>query len=189
MIKRARYQSVFDLAREVGPWDERPVAPSFADPQVHMSRSSGTQPFFLICAKDTVVLQIVGTAGADLRYTGVRHTRLEMGDILYVPAGTPCRLEPYEESIFLRFKATNPGLEGVAWFCPSCDAEVWRYEFDAGSQPVQQGYLDGCEAFNSETERRTCGACETVHPTVDITGYDWAQVAEHARAEATPQPV
>ncbi len=89
MITRARYQSAFDLAQEVGPWDERPVAPSFADPQVSMSRSRDPQPFFLICEKDTVVIQMTGAADVDLRYTGVRQTRLELGDMLYIPAGTP----------------------------------------------------------------------------------------------------
>jgi hypothetical protein len=188
MIKRGRFQNVLDLAQEIGLWDERPVAPPFADPQVYMSRGSGPQPFFLICAKDTIVMQIVGSADVQLRYTGVRQTRMEIGDILYVPAGTPCRIEPSEESVHMRFKAINPGLEGVAWFCPSCDTEIWRHEFDAEAQPVQQGYLDGCQAFNAEPERRTCGACGTVHPTVDLAEYDWARVAETVSADAEPQP-
>src|SRR5258708_29196647 len=76
MIKRGRFQNVFDLAQEVGPWDERPVAPPFADPQAYMSRGSGPQPIFLICEKNTVVMQIVRTAGVELRYTRVRHTPL-----------------------------------------------------------------------------------------------------------------
>jgi hypothetical protein len=188
MIARTRFQNVFDLAREIGPWEERPVAPPFADPQVTMSRSAGPQPFFLICAKDTVVLQMTGDADAELRYSGTRRTRLEVGDMIYVPAGTPCRIEPREESVHLRFKAINPGLEGVAWFCPSCDAEVWRYEFNTELQPVQQGYLDGCREFNVDPARRTCGACQTVHPAVDLDGYRWAEIAEELRAAATPQP-
>jgi hypothetical protein len=188
MIKRGRYQNVFELALEVGPWDERPVAPPFADPQVYMSRGSGAQPFFLICAKDTVVMQITGSADVQFRYTGLRHTRLEIGDMLYVPAGTPCRIEPREESIHLRYKAINPGLEGAAWFCPSCDAEVWRYEFDAELAPVHQGYLDACRAFNAEPRHRTCGVCQAVLPAIDIAGYRWAQIAEELRTDAVPQP-
>lgn len=189
MITRGRFQNVFDLALEIGPWDERPVAPSFADPQVCMSRGSSAQPFFLICEKDTVVMQIIGSADVQLRYTGMRHTRLEVGDILYVPAGTPCRIEPREESIHLRYKAINPGLEGVAWFCPSCDAEVRRYEFDAELLPVQLGYLDACRAFNAEPEHRTCGVCQTIHPAIDIEGYRWAQIAEESRADTASQPL
>lgn len=188
MITRGRFQSAFELAQEIGPWDERPVAPPFADPQVYMSRSSGPQPFFLICEKDTIVMQVSGTAKAELRYTGVRHTRLEIGDVLYVPAGTPCRIVPSEECLLFRFKAINPGLEGVAWFCPSCDAEVWRHEFDAGLQPVQQAYLDGCQTFNADQALRTCGACQTVHPPVELTGYRWAEVIEALRAEAEAAP-
>ncbi|QFG21315.1 hypothetical protein [Actinomadura sp. WMMB 499] len=164
MITRGRFQSIFDLAEEIGAWDERPVAPPFADPQVTMSRGSGAQPFFLICSKDTVVIQATGSADAHLRYTGVRHTRMEVGDMVYVPAGVPCRIEPNEESVHLRFKAINPGLEGIAWFCRRCDTEVWRYEFDAEAQPVQQGYLDGCREFNADKSHRTCGGCDTVHP-------------------------
>ena len=188
MIKRARYQNVFDLAQEVGPWDERPVAPPFADPQVCMSRSRELQPFFLICEKDTIVIQVTGLADVDLRYTGMRQTKLEAGDMLYVPAGTPCRIGPRQESVHLRFKASNPGMEGVAWFCPSCDIEIWRHEFDAGAQPVQLGYLDGCQAFNAQVAHRTCGPCQTVHPEVDIAGYDWARLAEEARPETVAQP-
>lgn len=189
MITRGRFQSLFDLAREVGPWEERPVAPAFADPQVHMSRSSGPQPFFLICAKDTIVIQATGSGHAEFRYTGMRHTRLEMGDIIYVPAGAPCRIEPHEESVYLRFKAINPGLEGVAWFCASCDAEVWRYEFNSELEPAQQGYLDGCREFNADEARRTCGGCGSVHPAVDVSGYRWAEAAEELRADAAaPQP-
>lgn len=187
MIARSRYQNVFELAAEVGPWDERLVAPPFADPQVAMSRGSGPQPFFLICAKDTIVMQAIGTAEVELHYSGLRRTWLEMGDILYVPAGTAVRIEPREESIHLRFKAINPGLEGVAWFCPSCDAELWRHEFDAGLRPAQEGYLDGCTAFNAEAERRTCVRCGTVHPLVDIAEYNWARLAKEARAQAVPQ--
>ncbi|MCF6476405.1 hypothetical protein FAF44_49915 [Nonomuraea sp. MG754425] len=175
MIKRGRFQNVFDLADEIGPWDERLVAPPYADPQVYMSRSAGPQPFFLICAKDTLVMQCSGTADVQLRHVGTRSTRLQIGDILYIPAGTPSRIEPREEAIHLRFKAIDPGLEAVAWFCASCEAEIWRYEFDAGSLPVQQGYVAGCRAFNAEVSHRTCGSCQAVHPQVDITRYDWAR--------------
>lgn len=186
MIGRGRFQNLFALAREVGPWEEYPVAPPFADPQVQLSRGAEPQPFFLICEKDTMVIQTTGAAEVELRYSGLRHTRIEIGDMLYIPAGTPSRIVPSEESIHLRFKAINPGLEGVAWFCPSCDTEVWRYEFDAGVQQVQQGYFDGCRQFNADPARRTCGACQTVHPAVDYAGYRWVEVADRLRAEAAP---
>lgn len=188
MITRGRFQNVLEMAEEIGPWAERPVTPPFADPQVYMSRGSDPQPFFLICEKDTIVMQVVGAATVQLRYTGVRQTSLEAGDILYVPAGTPCRIEPLEESIYFRFKAAKPGLEGVSWFCPSCDAEVWRYEFDAADQPVQQGYLDGIQTFNAEVGHRTCRVCQAVHPSADAARYDWARLAELVRSETAPQP-
>jgi hypothetical protein len=188
MIGRTRFQNLFDLAREVGPWQEYPVAPPFADPQVRLSRGTEPQPFFLVCAKDTMVIQSIGAAEVELRYSGVRRTRLEMGDMLYIPAGTPSRIVPLEESIHLRFTAINPGLEGVAWFCPSCDAEVWRYEFDADTHHVQQGYSDGFRQFNADPVRRTCDACQTVHPAVDYAGYGWVEVADRLGAEAASQP-
>jgi 3-hydroxyanthranilate 3,4-dioxygenase len=183
MITRGRFQNLFDLANEVGPWDERLVAPPFADPQVSMSHGSGPQPFFLICEKDTIITQYTGEADVELRYSGTRRTRLEIGDMLYVPAGTPSRIEPREDSVHLRIKAVNPGLEGVAWFCVTCDAEVWRYEFDATARPAQEGYLEGCARFNAETARRTCGVCQTVHPPVDVAGYHWARIAEEVGAK------
>ena len=188
MIKRGRFQNMFDLADEVGSWDERLVAPPFADPQVAMSHGADPQPFFLVCEKDTLVVQYTGESDVDLRFTGTRQTHMEMGDMLYVPAGTPCRIVPREDSIYARIKAINPGLEGVSWFCPSCDVEVWRYEFDANTEFVQQGYLDGCQQFNADAARRTCRACQAVHAEVDISGFRWAQLIEELRVPTPAEP-
>ncbi|WP_286274920.1 cupin domain-containing protein [Mycobacterium antarcticum] len=176
------------MAQEIGEWDERPVSPPFADPQVHLSRSVERQPFFLICEKDTVLMQTTGSGKAELRYSGVRETKLTVGDLLYVPGGTASRIEPHEESIYIRFKPVVPGLEAVAWFCPSCDAELWRYEFDASQEPAQLGYDNGCKAFNADAAARTCGSCQTVHDPVDSMHYRWSEVADLVGAETDGQP-
>lgn len=189
MIERSRFQNVFGTARKIGEWEERAVTPSFADPQIHVSRSTGAQPFFLICEKDTVLVQASGSAHVELRLSGMRHTAMAVGDVLYIPGGTACRVEPLEEAVTLRYKAMAPGLEAVAWFCPSCDGEVWRHEFDAEARPVQAGYLEGCEAFNADPARRTCGTCETALPAVELTPYRWAETVVELDEEAAADPI
>jgi 3-hydroxyanthranilate 3,4-dioxygenase len=59
-----------------------------------------------------MVIRSIGAAEVELRYSGVRRTRLEMGDMLYIPAGTPSRIVPLEESIHLREPSPHPGREG-----------------------------------------------------------------------------
>ena len=95
-----------------------------------MSRNSVAQPFHLICGKDTVVVQMSGTADMLLKDSSVNRFHLTVGDHVYVPAGTPHRIVPSEESIQIRYKPRSAGLEGVAWFCPGCDRELHRVEWD-----------------------------------------------------------
>ncbi len=46
----------------------------------------------------------------------MNYVTLALGDFLYVPGGTPHRIVPTEPSIQMRYKASHPGLEAVAWY-------------------------------------------------------------------------
>jgi hypothetical protein len=179
---RKKMVQAFDAARDCGPYDELPVLVSDRDPQLHLSRNDRPQPFHLICSQDTLVAQLFGTATLDMKHSPVRYHRLEPGDVVYVPAGTPTRLVPDGESINLRYKALHAGLEGVAWFCETCGEEIHREEFDTESELPQEAYLRACERFNDDAELRKCLSCGATHDPVDLSGIRWREVAEAIRA-------
>jgi 3-hydroxyanthranilate 3,4-dioxygenase len=81
----------------------------------------------------------------------------------------------------MRYKAREAGLEGVAWYCESCGAELFRHVFDTATTYPQEGYLAACELFNADAGRRTCGGCAAAHPSVDVEAYRWPQLAEQLR--------
>jgi 3-hydroxyanthranilate 3,4-dioxygenase len=83
----------------------------------------------------------------------------------------------------MRYKARQPELEGVAWYCPNCDAEVFRQEWALSETLSQEGYQRACEAFNADREKRVCPRCAREHPPLDLSGIRWLEVAEAVRAE------
>jgi hypothetical protein len=181
-LERKKMIHAFETARHCGPYDELPVLVADRDPQLHLSRNDRSQPFHLICSRDSLLAQLAGQAILYLEYSPVRYHRLEPGDVVYVPAGTPNRLVPDEASVNLRYKALHAGLEGVAWFCDQCGQEVHRVEFDSDISIPQEEYWKACEAFNAEAELRRCRVCGTDHPAVDLTGIRWLDVAEAIRS-------
>lgn len=182
-MERKRAFNVFAVGRGLGPYDERPVLPAQFDIQLHLSRNDRPQPFYLICDHDTVLVQLAGRARLDLRETAVQSEAMEPGTFVYVPAGAPHRLVPLTESLNARFKASQPELEGVAWYCSGCRAEVWREEWGLREELPQEGYWRACRAFNADTARRTCPNCGAEHPKLDLAGLGWAEVAGEVRAE------
>ena len=181
-LERKKMVQTFEAARDCGPYDELPVLTADRDPQLHLSRNDRLQPFHLVCSQDTLLAQVAGEATLHLEYSPVRYHRLEPGDVVYVPAGTPTRLEPHGESVNVRYKALHPGLEGVAWFCDKCGNEVHRVEFDTADEIPQAAYWRACEEFNSDAGLRSCDACGAAHPEVDLEGIRWPEVAEAIRA-------
>jgi 3-hydroxyanthranilate 3,4-dioxygenase len=151
------------------------------DPQLHLSKNDRPQPFHLICSHDTLLAQVSGSATLDLEYSPVRYHRLEPGDVVYVPAGTPTRIRPDETSIHVRYKPLHAGLEGVAWFCNECGHEVHRDEFDTEEELPQDAYWRACQAFNDDEELRRCPQCTKVHDLVDLDGIRWPEVAQAIR--------
>lgn len=177
----------FKEAENSGPYDEYPMLPTGIDPQIHLSRNDRPQPFYLICEKDCVLVQMSGEAKVDFVEGPARFFDMEPGDFVYVPGGTPHRVVPESESIQYRYKAEKAGLEGVAWYCPECGTEVTRNVWDTEKMLPQEGYVDACESFNENDSNRTCPKCKTVHPKADVAGTRWAEIAEQVRTEAAAE--
>lgn len=172
-------------ARRRGFYDEYPMLSQGIDPQLYMSRNDRLQPFWLTCANDTVLVQLTGKADIAFKKADVERFHMRPGDLIYVPAGVPHRLDPQNESIHLRYKAAEPGFEAVAWYCEHCGTELDRETWDANREISQSHYLSACESFNADRKRRTCGACGAEHPVVDIVGNQWADIAAELLEERT----
>src|SRR5450830_824514 len=124
MFKRKTFVDSFAEEKTYGPYDELPILPAITDPQIHVSRNAKTQPFYLICEKDSMLVQLSGRSTILLKHPQVISCPMQAGDFLYVPAGTPHRIMPEQAGIFHRYKARNAGLEGIAWYCENCNGEV-----------------------------------------------------------------
>jgi hypothetical protein len=174
----------FKASGEVGNYDDVPVLPHQVDPQVHLSRNSVDQPFYLICGKDTVLAQLSGESRLMLKQSSVNSYAVGPGDNIYIPAGTPHRVTTRDEVVQLRYRARESGLEGVAWYCPGCDREVHRVEWDTAGTVSQQAWLDACTAFNADDSLRDCGSCGAWHPRIDMSPFGtWLEVAAALNAE------
>ena len=183
-MDRRRMVNGLKVAQELGNYSEAPVMPVHVDPQVHISRNSVPQPFYLVCEKDTVLAQMSGSAVLQLKGSSVNYFTMGVGDHVYVPAGTPHRIVPSEESVQLRYKGLAPGLEGAAFYCTGCGQELHRSEWDTAEKASQQAYYDTCSAFNTDESLRTCSGCGTVHPTIDLADFDtWLPLAEKLSGE------
>ena len=189
MAQKKSYH-LFKEAKRLGSYSEYPTLPGDVDPQFHLSRNDRPQPFYLICDGDTLFSQLSGGGSLFFQTPTIKSYPMTRGDVVYVPAGTPHRFVPTEESVIVRVKAQSPALEGVAWYCESCGGEVHRRVWDARERFCQEGYLESCMAFNEREELRTCKSCGEVHPPVDISWADWKKTAEQLRAEGvSPAPV
>jgi 3-hydroxyanthranilate 3,4-dioxygenase len=174
----------FKAARDIGSYADMPVLPEDIDVQVHLSRNTVPQPFYLICGKDTVLAQMSGTAVVHLKDSSVNRFTMTVGDHVYMPAGTPHRIVPTEQSVQIRYKPRNAGLEGVAWYCPGCQALLHRIEWDTAETVSQHAYLDACAAFNADRSLRLCTGCGRHHPRIDLNDFEsWRSVGEQLKAE------
>ena len=179
-----RRKNNFDTFKEAAArssYDEMPMLELGIDPQLHLSRNSVPQPFFLICEQDTMVAHMAGDARIEFPVGPVRHFDMKVGDFVYIPGGTPHRLVPRTESIHLRYKAEKPGLEAVAWYSEATGREISRVAWDCADELPQEAYLRACNAFNAEPKLRTCPATGTVLPPIDLRPFAWAAVAAEIR--------
>lgn len=180
-MPRRRMQQTFQLAEQAGEYDEYPVMPEGVDPQLTLSQNTRPQPFFLVCQKDSILVQMSGRAKVEFRSSGVNFFFANPGDFVYVPAGTPHRILPQERSLHYRYKAEQAGLEAVAWFCEGCGGEVSRVTWDTAQELPQEGYLRATEEFNANAAARRC-KCGAEHPPVDISGNRWREIAHELRS-------
>jgi len=181
---------LFKEAEKLGSYDEYPIVPVDADPQLHLSRDTQPQPFFLICDGDTVFTQMSGSGSMEFQSPTIKRYPLAPGDAVYVPAGTPHRFIPTQESVVMRIKAQHPKLEGVAWYCDNCGHEIYRNVWDARLLFCQEGYLASCSDFNADESLRTCSSCGTVAASVDISWNRWQQIADELRKDGvSPAPL
>ena len=186
-MARKRMLQVFREAAERGPFDEYPVLPAEIDPQLHLSKNDRNQPFFLICEKDCVVVQLGGEARVELRDSSVRYFDTVPGDHVYVPAGTPHRIMPKAVSINARYKAAKAGLEAVSFCCESCGNQLWRQTWDTDAESPQAGYLTAVEAFNADPAKRGCARCGAVHAPIDLQGFRWKEIAEELQGASAEE--
>ena len=182
MPRKDRF-AIFNEAGKRGPYDEYPMFPPGVDPQIHLSRNDRAQPFYLMCEQDTLLVTMSGTGRVEYPEGPVRYHTLTAGDFVYVPGGTPHRIVPEGESVHLRYRPEVPGLEGVVWFCEGCGAELSRDVWDTGDELPQEGYARACDAFNADDNARTCAGCGTQHPAIDLSPYDWREVAAEIRSD------
>lgn len=190
-MNRKRMLQAFKASGEVGDYDDVPVLPRQVDPQVHLSRNTVDQPFFLICSKDTVIAQLSGNSRLHMKHSSVNSYAVGPGDNIYIPAGTPHRVLPHDEVVQLRYRPQEAGLEGVAWYCPGCERELHRVEWDTAETVSQRASYDACAAFDADDSLRECDACGARHPRIELSRFEsWNEVADALTAElekATPQ--
>lgn len=180
-MPRRRLQQTFKLAGQVGFFDEYPVLPDGIDPQLTMSRADRPQPFFLVCEKDSIVVQMTGRGQVDFKDASVLSVATSPGDFVYVPARTPHRIVPQEASIFYRYKAEHAGLEAAAWYCEGCGKQVHRVTWDTAVELPQEGYLRALRQFNESELLRRCMQCGRAHAPVDAAGNNWDAIAQEIK--------
>ena len=122
----------------------------------------------------------LGAGQVQFKQSSVSRFRYTAGDFIYVPAGTPHRIDPAEETIHYRYKLPESELEAVAWYCEGCGDEICRDTWRLENESSQTGYARACAQFNADDAARTCPSCGTVHPAVDVSRMDWSAAAAMA---------
>jgi hypothetical protein len=184
MRRKNRFETYKEAANRAS-YDEFPMLELGIDPQLHLSRNSVAQPFFLICEQDSIIAQMSGEARVEFRRSPANYVNLALGDFVYIPGGTPHRIVPKTESVHLRYKAGGPGLEAVAWYSDASSDEIARVTWNCAEELPQEAYLRACRAFNAEKAMRTSPRTGETLPAIDLAPFHWAEVAAEIReAEA-----
>jgi len=183
-VRKKTFQALREAAK-VGAYAEKPMLPDDKQVQVHVSRNDRPQPFYLICGKDSLLALMSGAAKVEFKGTGIDHFALKPGSFVYVPAGAPHRVVPSEISVMLRYKQMHAGLEGIAWYCSSCDAEVFREVWDTEKELSQAKYEEISSQFAADASLRTCRHCGSIHPAPDLVGFAWSEIAREIAAASS----
>lgn len=185
-LKRGRTFQIFKELPKLSAYDEFPLTAPSIDPQLHVSFNDVDQPFFLVCAKDCVLVQLTGKGRVLLRDTSVREFRTKPGTFVYIPAGAAHRIVVEEPGAWLRYKAEAAGLEGVEWVCDDCGTQLYREVFDTADVLPQTGWLTACQHLNARPELRDCESCGLTHAEIDLSPFRWSAIAATIEAEAEP---
>lgn len=181
-MARKRMLNTFREAKNAGPYGEYPVLSDDVDPQFFLSQNDRQQPFFLTCEKDTVLVQMSGASTIEFLDSSVNFFRAVPGDFVYVPGGTPHRINPDGSCVQYRIKANKSGLEAVSFHCPSCGAELLQDTWETSSMLPQEAYLRAVSTFNRDDRVRVCVSCGTAHPVIDLGGYRWQAIIDELKA-------
>ncbi|MFB8281139.1 hypothetical protein [Nocardia colli] len=174
-MSRRRMLSAFKAGAAVGNYADMAVLPIDVDPQLVLSRNWIKQPFYQIFAKDTVIVQMSGSSRICMRNSNVNYFIAQIGDNVYIPAGTPHRIEPIDVGVMLRYVALEAGLEAASWFCHACGEELhrleWEHDNEAEAPPI---YATACARFSANLAARTCTICGTVADPIDLDILGWS---------------
>ena len=173
-MARRRMLQAFQAAKELGNYADMPVMPIDVDPQITLSRNTETQPFFLAFEEDTVIALMSGSATVRLRESNVNSWSMIPGDHVYVPAGTPHRLEPLEESVLIRYIGNEPAYRAAVFACEKCGGELhrleWRQDLEVEAVAI---YSEVARRFNEDSGVRTCGGCGVTASEVSLERLGW----------------
>jgi len=150
---------VWREAAKVGAYDEMPMLPDDKQVQVHLSRNDRPQPFYLICGKDTLLSLMSGAAKVEFKGTGNRLLRTHSRELCLRAGRRAAPHRSAETSIMIRYKQMHAGLEGVAWYCDSCDAEIFREVWDTETTMSQLKYEEVSSRFLADASLRQCRQC------------------------------
>lgn len=177
-MARRRMLQAFDAAKSIGNYADVPVMPVDVDPQITLARNTERQPFYLAFEEDTVLALMSGRAVVRLRETNVNFWPMAPGDHVYLPAGTPHRFEPDEESVVIRFIGNDPAYRAAVFVCDSCGNELdrleWKQDLEVDATTI---YAEVSRRFNADLERRTCSICGTTADPVSLDRLGWDQEA------------
>jgi 3-hydroxyanthranilate 3,4-dioxygenase len=174
-MNRRRLVPMLKTAGELGNYSDAAVIPAHIDPQMTLSRNGIAQPFFQIFEKDTVLTLISGKVVVRMQRSSVNTFTMETGDHVYLPAGTPHRIEPDEEAVTVRYMARDAGLEAAAWYCSRCTNELYRLEWEHDNEAdAQRVYAAACIRFNAKADAHTCGQCGLTADSVDLDSLGWS---------------
>lgn len=175
-LERKRVIHAFKTGATIGNYEDVQLTPEDVDPQVELARNTVTQPFYLIIDEDTILAQMSGSARIRMKDSPANYFNTVVGDHVYVPAGTPHRIEPLEESVMVRYTSNSPVRRGAAFFCETCGSEMYRLEWEHnGATPGAQVYAEAVRRFNTEESARVCETCGASTNPIDLVALGWAQ--------------